>query len=143
MRATPAGTSTPGAARTATAPRRTASATNRRPSSRCPGSAAKRKPGDLPIAVPGLPLGAFEAATYDEQTLALAPGDVIVFHTDGVSEARAGDEDYGLARLRRQVEQHAALSAEEMGDRILADLSAFASGNPRRDDLTLLIVKIR
>jgi len=96
-----------------------------------------------PIAVPGLPLGAFEAATYDEQTLALEPGDVIVFHTDGVSEARAGDEDYGLARLRRQVEEHAALTAEELGEKILDDVNAFMAGNPRRDDLTLLIVKIR
>jgi sigma-B regulation protein RsbU (phosphoserine phosphatase) len=96
-----------------------------------------------PVAVPGLPLGAFEAATYDEQTIALEPGDVIVFHTDGVSEARAADEDYGIARLRRQVEEHASLSAEEMGEKILADVSRFVGGKPRRDDLTLLIVKIR
>jgi sigma-B regulation protein RsbU (phosphoserine phosphatase) len=96
-----------------------------------------------PIAVPGLPLGAFEAATYDETTVALEAGDVIVFHTDGVSEARAGDEDYGVGRLRRQVEQHAAEPAETLGEGILEDVNAFTRGAARRDDLTLLIVKIR
>jgi sigma-B regulation protein RsbU (phosphoserine phosphatase) len=99
--------------------------------------------GCEPIAVPGLPLGAFEAATYDEVAVGLEAGDVIVFHTDGVSEARCGDEDYGVARLRRQIEQHAGASAEVLGDRILEDVNAFTHGAARRDDLTLLIVKIR
>ena len=66
-----------------------------------------------PIVLPGLPLGAFEAATYDERVIDLEPGDVIVFHTDGVSESHTGGEDYGLARLRQQVEQHAGASAAQ------------------------------
>ena len=73
----------------------------------------------------------------------LEPGDVIVFHTDGVSEARAGGEDYGLARLRRQVEEHAGASAAQLGERILADVSGFMGDTPRGDDLTLLVVKVR
>jgi sigma-B regulation protein RsbU (phosphoserine phosphatase) len=96
-----------------------------------------------PIVLPGLPLGAFEAATYDERVIDLEPGDVIVFHTDGVSEARAGGEDYGLARLRKQVEDHAGASAAQLGERILADVSGFMGTAPRGDDLTLLIVKVR
>jgi len=96
-----------------------------------------------PIVLPGLPLGAFEAATYDERVIDLEPGDVVVFHTDGVSEARAGSEDYGLARLRRQVEEHAAASAARLGERILADVNEFMGATPRPDDLTLLIVKVR
>ena len=96
-----------------------------------------------PIVLPGLPLGAFEAATYDERLITLEAGDIIVFHTDGVSEARAHSEDYGLARIRRQIEEHAGAAAEEIGDRILADVSAFMAGAPRGDDLTLLVVKVR
>jgi phosphoserine phosphatase RsbU/P len=96
-----------------------------------------------PIVLPGLPLGAFEAAVYDERVIDLGQGDVIVFHTDGVSEARAGGEDYGLARLRRQVEEHAGAAAAHLGERILADVSGFMGNTPRGDDLTLLIVKVR
>jgi phosphoserine phosphatase RsbU/P len=96
-----------------------------------------------PIALPGLPLGAFEAATYDERVIDLEAGDVIVFHTDGVSEARAGGEDYGLARLRRKVEEHADAPAALLGERILADVREFMGDTPRPDDLTLLVVKVR
>jgi sigma-B regulation protein RsbU (phosphoserine phosphatase) len=96
-----------------------------------------------PVVLPGLPLGAFEAATYDERVIDLAPGDILVLHTDGVSEARSAEDDYGLGRLRRQVEEHAEATARDLGERILADVSAFVAGAPRRDDLTLLVVKIR
>jgi phosphoserine phosphatase RsbU/P len=96
-----------------------------------------------PIVLPGLPLGAFEAATYDERVIDLEPGDVIVFHSDGVSESHTGGEDYGLARLRRQVEEHAGSSAARLGERILADVSAFMGDAARGDDLTLLVVKVR
>jgi sigma-B regulation protein RsbU (phosphoserine phosphatase) len=96
-----------------------------------------------PIVLPGLPLGAFEAATYDERVIALEPGDVIVFHTDGVSEAHAHGEDYGLARLRSLVDEHAGDTAAVLGERILADVSAFMGDIPRGDDQTLLIVKVR
>ena len=96
-----------------------------------------------PIELPGLPLGAFEAATYDERAIDLEKGDIIVLHTDGVSEAHVTGDDYGLARLRRQVEEHAGASAAEIGERILADVSAFMQDTPRGDDLTLLIVKVR
>jgi len=96
-----------------------------------------------PIVLPGLPLGAFEAATYDERVIGVEPGDVIVFHTDGVSESHTRGEDYGLARLRSQVEEHAGAPAAYLGERILADVSGFMGNAPRGDDLTLLIVKVR
>jgi sigma-B regulation protein RsbU (phosphoserine phosphatase) len=96
-----------------------------------------------PIVLPGLPLGAFEAATYDERVVALEPGDIIVFHTDGVSEARAHSEDYGLARIRRNVEEHAGGPAAVLGEAILADVRAFMGDTARGDDLTLLVVKVR
>jgi phosphoserine phosphatase RsbU/P len=95
-----------------------------------------------PIVLPGLPLGAFEAATYDERVVDLEPGDIVVFHTDGVSEARSGGEDYGLARLREQVEKHAGDAAARLGERILVDVSDFMGDTPRGDDLTLLVVKV-
>jgi phosphoserine phosphatase RsbU/P len=96
-----------------------------------------------PIVLPGLPLGAFEAATYDERVIDLEPGDIIVLHTDGVSEAHVHGDDYGLARLRRLVELNAGASAAQMGERILADVSTFMEDAARGDDLTLLIVKVR
>jgi sigma-B regulation protein RsbU (phosphoserine phosphatase) len=90
----------------------------------------------------GLPLGAFDTAEYEERTLPLETGDLLVFHTDGVTEARAGGQDYGLARLIAQVEAHAALPAAEVGARIVADVDGFLGDASPADDVTLVVVKV-
>ena len=96
----------------------------------------------LPLEVGGLPLGAFDGATYDEASLDLAPGDVFVFHTDGLTDARNRTEEYGAARLLAQVEAHAALSAPGLGEKILEDLEAYLGGEVPADDVTLIVVKV-
>jgi sigma-B regulation protein RsbU (phosphoserine phosphatase) len=90
----------------------------------------------------GLPLGAFESATYEERSLELRPGDVFVFHTDGVSEARRGGEEYGVLRLKQQVEENAHLPAPRLGARILADVDRFMEQATPADDVTLVVVKV-
>ncbi len=95
-----------------------------------------------PLEVGGLPLGAFDGSTYEEAAVSLASGDVFVFHTDGLTDARHAGEDYGAARLTRQVEAHAALGAPELGEKILEDLEAFLGGDAPADDVTLIVVKV-
>ena len=53
-----------------------------------------------PIEIAGIPLGAFDESTYEERSLGVEPGDIFVFHTDGVTEAWNGREAYGAERLR-------------------------------------------
>lgn len=96
-----------------------------------------------PIEIGGLPLGSFEGAAYEERALELAPGDVFVFGTDGAVEAYNGKEEYGAARLRRQVEAGAQLPAPRLGEAILEDLGRFMGEAAAGDDLTLIVVKIR
>ncbi len=95
-----------------------------------------------PIDVVGLPLGVFAEAEYDEVTLAIAPDDVLVLYTDGVSEAYNGQEAYGRARLAAQVETHAGRPVGELAERLLADLDAFLGGAEPDDDVTLVVVKV-
>jgi GAF domain-containing protein len=51
----------------------------------------------------GLPLGVDDSPGYDEGELELAPGDLVFAFTDGLIEARRGDETYGVRRLARSV----------------------------------------
>ena len=46
-------------------------------------------------------LGVFDEVTVPETVVELAPGDVVAFHTDGVTEGRRGREFFGDARLHR------------------------------------------
>jgi len=90
----------------------------------------------------GLPLGIFDNSNYEERSLELAAGDVFVFATDGLMEAYNGRDEYGSARLRQRLEEHAGLSAGGIGERILADVDRFMGGVVPGDDLTLIVVKI-
>ena len=96
----------------------------------------------VPIEVAGLPLGAFDDATYEERSLTLEPGDVFVFYTDGLCDAAVAGEEYGSERLRRLIEAEAHRPAVDLGDRILADFDTFLQGSDHPDDVTLVVVKL-
>jgi sigma-B regulation protein RsbU (phosphoserine phosphatase) len=94
------------------------------------------------IEIAGLPLGTFDGSEYDEREIQLSPGDVFVFYTDGVTDALRGEEEYGVERLQRGVEEHAALSATELGERLIEDVDRFVGDMRPADDVTLVVVKV-
>ena len=96
-----------------------------------------------PIELPGVPLGAFDGSTYEEKSLDLEPGDVLVFYSDGVTEAWNGKEQYGGDRVVRQIEAHASLPAGKIGEKILSDVGRFEGTGSPADDVTLVVVKLR
>jgi len=78
-----------------------------------------------------------------EQTIPLEAGDLYVLFTDGISEAMNADDDcFGEARLARLLEEHADLPADELRERILRDVEAFADGAPQHDDMTMILLKV-
>jgi serine phosphatase RsbU (regulator of sigma subunit) len=92
----------------------------------------------------GTVLGIVDGGTYQEERLGLRTGDLVVLHTDGISEAmnREG-ELYGDERLYELVQNlphH--LSAREVTDRILAALREFLDGEEARDDMTLMVLRV-
>jgi sigma-B regulation protein RsbU (phosphoserine phosphatase) len=95
------------------------------------------------IALPGLPMGTFDDATYEERVVPLAPGDVVTFYSDGLTEAHGETDDYGTERLSAQLAAAAGGTAAEIGERILESVDAFLGDLPRSDDLTLVVVKVQ
>jgi sigma-B regulation protein RsbU (phosphoserine phosphatase) len=78
-----------------------------------------------------------------EQTIPLHAGDLYVLFTDGISEAMNADDDcFGEARLALLLEEHADLPIEELRERILRDVEAFAGGAPQHDDMTMILLKM-
>ncbi len=68
------------------------------------------------------------------------PGDVLLFYTDGVTEARnPGNDQYGLERLSKVV-AGGPKDVEALGAAVLADVRRFAAGRPQNDDLTIVCV---
>jgi sigma-B regulation protein RsbU (phosphoserine phosphatase) len=99
--------------------------------------------GVLRIESTGLPLGMFRDAEFSATRLQLEAGDTLFLYTDGLSEARNGDDDYGVERVTRLARQQAAQPPAELIAACLDDLRAFSGAGPRLDDLTLLAIRRR
>ena len=91
------------------------------------------------------PLGTFLEARYEPVQRPVAPGDLLIFYTDGLVEARNNqDQDYGDTRLQRAVERAAnSRTAREIRDAVLGDLSNFKGDQEQSDDMTVVVVRLR
>jgi sigma-B regulation protein RsbU (phosphoserine phosphatase) len=87
-------------------------------------------------------IGLIEECLYQQASVTLAAGDVLVAYTDGVSEAMNGtDEEWGEDRLMAAVWPHCAEPARALIDRLMSAADTFVAGAPQHDDMTLLVVR--
>jgi PAS domain S-box-containing protein len=94
------------------------------------------------LEVTGIALGALCGMEYEERRMSLSTGDVLVLYTDGVTEAINHDVvQYGTKRLRSVVRKSHSLSAQEIMESILEDISRFSGDQAQFDDITMIIVK--
>jgi sigma-B regulation protein RsbU (phosphoserine phosphatase) len=101
---------------------------------------AKHEVGLLPRG--GRAIGWFKNNPLEAQPLQLKPGDVLVYYTDGLSEAlNAENQEYGVTRLQEVVLRAAGGSAAAVRDQILEDVNQFCGDVPLFDDLTLVVVR--
>ncbi len=97
--------------------------------------------GVLRVESTGLPLGMFYTAEFSATRLQLEPGDALFLYTDGLSEARSGDEEYGVDRVTRLARQNGARTPADLIASSLNDLRGFVNDGPPHDDLTLLAMR--
>ncbi|HTQ61623.1 MAG TPA: SpoIIE family protein phosphatase [Candidatus Solibacter sp.] len=96
------------------------------------------------IALTGFPIGIFEEVSYDEWGVTLEPGNIVVFHSDGIGETSNSEgQFFGTDRLRLLIEKHHEASAGEIADLVFQDVDWFAQGAPLADDRTLVVLKVR
>jgi len=101
-----------------------------------------RPDGTSRLETGGMPLGMFDFAAFEQETVALSPGDTLVVFSDGISEAQnpEGDE-YGDERLIACLEANRAASPAEMREALIASARVFARGADQSDDMTVLIIR--
>ena len=86
-------------------------------------------------------MGVFDDASYASTTFPLLPGDVLLLHTDGSSEARRGSSFFGDERLQESARRHAR-TPELMVNGVLADVLEFQDGIAS-DDIALVAVAVQ
>ena len=93
------------------------------------------------VGPPGRVLGVFDDAELSDDSLRFMAGEVLVFYTDGVTEARSPDGDFfGEERLRRLLRSCSGLDAAAIAARIKNVVLDFQHGYPR-DDLAVLVLR--
>ena len=103
-----------------------------------------RAGGAETVRAEGFPLGLFPNAVYDELNVATAPGDVILFVSDGILDAEdPHGEMYGHERLSELLCSRREQPAEEIADALLADVSRFQGEQERFDDETVIVLRVR
>lgn len=92
----------------------------------------------------GPPVGLLEEAKYEQETVLLEPGDLLVMFTDGISDAENGDrKEWGETGLLQAVRACAACSPAEIIDGVMAAADAFVNGAPQHDDMTMVVARVR
>lgn len=83
-----------------------------------------------PVTVSGSIVGAFEDMAFDQGSFTLGPHDVMLAFTDGLVEARRGDELYGRERVIESLCKHApGASGESVTESVFADAKSFGEIN--------------
>jgi serine phosphatase RsbU (regulator of sigma subunit)/PAS domain-containing protein len=108
-----------------------------------PGPAVVRPDGRVDVlSGGGLPLGLFPDAEPEREEIELSPDDLLFFYSDGVTEARSADQAFFEDRLADELAGVAGRSAAE-AVRMVQRLVATFSGDNLRDDMTILVAKVK
>jgi len=83
------------------------------------------------------PLGFKDRYTLNDWSL-MSPGDILLLHSDGLTDHQRGDEDYFPRHAEQAVRRVKHLPAQEIYEALTADLLAFSEPN---DDISLVVIK--
>jgi serine phosphatase RsbU (regulator of sigma subunit) len=89
------------------------------------------------------PLGILEEVDYQETQIQLAPGDKLVFYTDGIVEAmNRNSEMFGFERLQDIIQSSRLSTADGLLKEIVEGVNAFAEGAPQHDYITVIVLNV-
>jgi phosphoserine phosphatase RsbU/P len=92
----------------------------------------------------GIAMGVMEDAQYTQDTMLMAPGDLLILYTDGITEAEnAQQEMFGLERLKERILALRTLSSPDIIEGILTAVRTFTGDYPQSDDITLMVIRSR
>jgi serine phosphatase RsbU (regulator of sigma subunit) len=89
----------------------------------------------------GMALGVLEDATWEQRTIQLAPGDLLVLYTDGITDAENGQGAFfGEERLLKVTRANLERTAQDVHHALMTEVHRFVGDAPQFDDITLMIV---
>lgn len=92
----------------------------------------------------GIPLGCLQDYTFSSsEQIRLAPGNIAVFFTDGITEATDPDRtEFGFNQVIDTINRHRQASARQIVQRLYQAVRSFSENLPQEDDITAIICKV-
>ncbi len=100
----------------------------------------RRTSAVAPVGHSGTAVGLLEKIKISPVTITLAPGESMVFFTDGVTERRRGEELFGHARLAHELSSLVGHPASTVAARVRSAALGFSGDDPR-DDIAILVIR--
>ena len=95
------------------------------------------------VVVRGERLGDTESAKYEKTQISLAPGDMLLLYTDGLTEYQnAQQAEYGEKHLRKVIAPCGAGNVSDAMQVLWGDFETFCGNAPQMDDITLMFAKV-
>lgn len=96
----------------------------------------------LPLDAEGMVLGVRKELDFDEHTVSLSAGDVVLLYTDGLTEAENPEGDFfGVDRVCQTLCRCRAMAPEQIIAQLLDQLKQFCRSDLFKDDITLMVFK--
>ena len=87
-------------------------------------------------------LGVSEQGRWTQKIVKLAPGDLLVLYTDGITEAANPDgQMFGEDRLLDIILANMHRTANDIKHLLLEEVHNFVAGTPRQDDIALIVLR--
>ncbi|MDP6453182.1 MAG: SpoIIE family protein phosphatase [SAR202 cluster bacterium] len=89
----------------------------------------------------GVPLGIIDGMTWQQKSTQINPGDILLFYTDGITEAQDAQEAFfDEDRVQDFIRANLGRSADDIQTDLIAQVDTFVGAAPQFDDITLLVV---
>jgi sigma-B regulation protein RsbU (phosphoserine phosphatase) len=106
-------------------------------------AASEGEPSITQLTAGGMVLGLFPDLEFDQASVQLQSGDVLLIFTDGVTEAlNAAGEEFGETRVRNFLIAHHDQPAQALADRLAESVRAWSAGVPLHDDVTFVVMRV-
>lgn len=91
----------------------------------------------------GTVVGLIDNVSYEQETVQLNPGDILIAYSDGVTEPENEFGEFGEERLVEIVRRHRRLPLDAISEQVMSSLRSWIGGAEQPDDITLVLARQR
>jgi phosphoserine phosphatase RsbU/P len=95
----------------------------------------------LPLDINGTVVGLFDSVSYEESTVVMQPGDILVAYSDGVTEPENEFGEFGEDRLVALIQEHRRKPLPRIAEIVTAAVADWIGGAEQPDDVTIVLAR--